>query len=444
MTVPTPVAIFEELRFVWELMAAEYLFLLPFARRKPRWLRRTLAGVVLFSVLSQFYFPWQGFCQGVLPLSMADLFTGLWYVPLALATMLYSRVCFQITVCDALYIGISGYAAQHLVYVTVHELLALDWYPQLTACLPLYALVSLAACGLLYSLLYRVMARPLSLCGGELNQDTTAHILHYVLLLAVLIFCTLSCQHLFHFDPAIRILSAQLGFLICAMILGIQYLSCRNILAQREQAVIHQMLRDGERHYTHSKELIEMVNRSVHDLKHTCQALRTMDESERLAFVSELEQNVAMYRRLVHADNEAVNTILVEKTLSCEKEGIRLACSLGHLELDFLSLPDLYTLLGNAIDNAVEGVRNLPDPEKRVVQLSIQTSGGFVSIQTNNYYAGELTLENGLPRTTKRDPAGHGYGLKSIRYLARKYGGSMSVSARDGVFVLQIMLPVQS
>ena len=127
-----------------------------------------------------------------------------------------------------------------------------------------------------------------------------------------------------------------------------------------------------------------------------------------------------------------------------EKEGIRLACSLGHLELDFLSLPDLYTLLGNAIDNAVEGVRNLPDPEKRVVQLSIQTSGGFVSIQTNNYYAGELTLENGLPRTTKRDPAGHGYGLKSIRYLARKYGGSMSVSARDGVFVLQIMLPVQS
>ena len=38
-------AIFEELRFVWELMAAEYLFLLPFARRKKGWLPLAIGGI---------------------------------------------------------------------------------------------------------------------------------------------------------------------------------------------------------------------------------------------------------------------------------------------------------------------------------------------------------------------------------------------------------------
>ena len=34
----------------------------------------------------------------------------------------------------------------------------------------------------------------------------------------------------------------------------------------------------------------------------------------------------------------------------------------------------------------------------------------------------------------------HGFGLRSIRYLAQKYGGHMELSDADGLFTLQIML----
>ena len=163
------------------------------------------------------------------------------------------------------------------------------------------------------------------------------------------------------------------------MILGLQFFSYRMIQAGRERAVIQQMLRDGERQYAHSKELIDMVNRSVHDLKHTLRALRTMQESDRMAFVEETERNLEQYQQLVHTDNEILNTILAEKSLYCQSRGIRFACTLGKTELSFVSMPDLYTLLGNAIDNAVEGVTRLEEGEKRVVQLSIQTGGGCVS-----------------------------------------------------------------
>lgn len=433
-------AIFEELRFVWELMAAEYLFLLPFARRKKGWLPLAIGGLVLFSLLSQGYFFWLERVEQYGELGRQ--LVGQWYIVLALLTVAYSRLCFSITLCDALYIGISGYAAQHVVYVLVHEVLALAVFPAITRHLLLYAAVSVLACAGFYTFLYRMFARRLSLCGGQLNPDTPAAILYHVLLLAVLMFCTFGCQRLFHFDVSIRMLSAQIGVLVCLLILGLQFFSYRMIQAGRERAVIQQMLRDGERQYAHSKELIDMVNRSVHDPKHTLRALRTMQESDRMAFVEETERNLEQYQRLVHTDNELLNTILAEKSLYCESRGIRFTCTLGKAELDFVSVPDLYTLLGNAIDNAVESVIQLQEEEKRVVQLSIQTSGGCVCIQTNNYYAGRLQLENGLPRTTKADAAAHGYGLRSIRYLAKKYGGSMSVSCRDQVFVLQVILPI--
>ena len=39
--------------------------------------------------------------------------------------------------------------------------------------------------------------------------------------------------------------------------------------------------------------------------------------------------------------------------------------------------------------------------------------------------------------------ANHGFGMKSIRYLAEKYGGMMEYSAEGGLFTMQIMIPVK-
>ena len=46
------------------------------------------------------------------------------------------------------------------------------------------------------------------------------------------------------------------------------------------------------------------------------------------------------------------------------------------------------------------------------------------------------------PPTTKGDRNLHGYGLKSIRATAERYGGSATVQAEDGWFTLGIMIPI--
>ena len=53
-----------------------------------------------------------------------------------------------------------------------------------------------------------------------------------------------------------------------------------------------------------------------------------------------------------------------------------------------------------------------------------------------------MQFVDGLPLTTKRNQAYHGFGIKSMRHLAEKYGGYLVTSLENQVFTLQILLPM--
>ncbi len=107
---------------------------------------------------------------------------------------------------------------------------------------------------------------------------------------------------------------------------------------------------------------------------------------------------------------------------------------------NFLTEREIYSLFGNALDNALEAVSKIEDPEKRMITLKSNSRGDLVVLQVENTYAGDMTLsENALPHTTKTG-SGHGFGLRSISRLAEKHGGSMSLRTENGVFKLSVIM----
>ena len=50
-------------------------------------------------------------------------------------------------------------------------------------------------------------------------------------------------------------------------------------------------------------------------------------------------------------------------------------------------------------------------------------------------------VENGALVTTKEDSESHGYGMRSIKGVAEKYGGTAEFFVRDHVFYLVVALP---
>lgn len=102
---------------------------------------------------------------------------------------------------------------------------------------------------------------------------------------------------------------------------------------------------------------------------------------------------------------------------------------------------DIYSLFGNLLDNAIEAVSALDDG-KRIIGLRVRAVGDLLSINAHNYYENKLTLDNGIPETTKKDKQYHGFGLKSIQYVCDKYGGDLSINTQNNVFTVNILFPL--
>ena len=125
--------------------------------------------------------------------------------------------------------------------------------------------------------------------------------------------------------------------------------------------------------------------------------------------------------------------------------GVQITCVADGALLNFMHVMDICTIFGNALDNALESVIMLTDPQKRLIHVTVSAQRSFVSIQVLNYCEQEIKKEaDGMPKTTKSDKKNHGFGLKSIRYAVEKYGGSVVVNLNKNWFELRILIPEQS
>ena len=106
-----------------------------------------------------------------------------------------------------------------------------------------------------------------------------------------------------------------------------------------------------------------------------------------------------------------------------------------------MSMMDVYSLFGNAVDNAVEAVCGLDDPAQKTIDIKTERVGGMVTVTVTNYFVGILRLRDGLPITSKRVETGyHGLGIKSMRMIAQKYHGDLQFQADGGLFTLIVYL----
>jgi len=207
-----------------------------------------------------------------------------------------------------------------------------------------------------------------------------------------------------------------------------------------EQLALRQILQQRESQYEFSRENIEMINRKAHDLKHQIRALEQVSDEERRKQLRQTRKAIDFYDAVVKTGNEALDTLLTEKSVYCSNRSIRLSCTVSTKQLEKIGLVDLYTLLGNAIDNAIESVDKLEE-EKRLISLTIRDQGKMLYLQVDNYYDGVIEMEEGLPVTTKQDKDNHGYGVKSMKMIVDRYRGTMRVHTEGQIFSLQILIP---
>ena len=139
--------------------------------------------------------------------------------------------------------------------------------------------------------------------------------------------------------------------------------------------------------------------------------------------------------------NETLDIVLSEYRIYCASHGILFTAFADGAALRGMGVADICSLFGNIMENAVEACERVQDPARRVISLNVRSLAGQVSVCAENYFEGEVRFADGLPVTRKEDTFRHGYGVKSIRMIAEKYGGTMQCGAAGGLFSVRVLFP---
>ena len=210
----------------------------------------------------------------------------------------------------------------------------------------------------------------------------------------------------------------------------------------QEVTVIQTLMEKQAQQYLNNQENIEMVNHKYHDMKQMLLVLNAdTDEQEKSKYLKEIYQDIQKYEACGKTGNSILDTILSEKHLYCIRNEIQLSYVIDGKWLEMINAMDLCVIFGNALDNAIECVSQISDVSKRLIHVTVYNKNQFLFLIFENIFEQPLVMKEGLPVTNK-DKDYHGYGLKSIQYVVKKYDGAMRVSTHKKWFQLKILIPL--
>lgn len=424
-----------------EMLTAALVFILPLEKRKRPLLRTVgLAACVclLFhlSVLlvEQLYVHEYGWIQEQASTQGGYLSTLFWCGLLFLLLIPMILCVCRISLREAVYCAACAYLVEHIVYcIRLLENWVLAPNEVSTG-----GVLYFADYILVYALAYVLFVRKMVQKGHCATSAIQSLGLTVSVLVVVLVMSILASAYDFEEIHAVYALFC------CVYALYGQLRQQQKQSLEQELALQKQLWQQQKGQYEMSRDNIQLINQKCHDLKHQVNALRHIDEPEyKNAFIDSLQDAVMIYDTKIETGNEILNTVLTEKSLRCQQEHITLTCLAEGSALAFLDAVDLYTLFGNALDNAMKAVSQLEEAS-RLIRVTVRRRSDLILVQVENPYQGTLTLEDGLPETGKGDKGWHGFGLRSIRSIAERYQGIFQISTEGQLFRLRVTFPADA
>ncbi len=375
-----------------------------------------------------------------------NLHIYLW-IPCMLAAVLLMYL-FMYLICDDTKLVIGYYCAR--AFLLAELAASLEWQlASYTAVIKPAPVIQILILVVVYSLVF-VWAYHMEkgIVRGFFQLEINVHEFLASVIIAAAVFAFSNLSFIFSNTPFTTQITADVFYvrtlvdLAGIMILYVYQSRICELLAEKELSNIHSMLKAQYDKYRNYQTTFDVINMKYHDLKHQIAGLRAeMTEGERQKWIDSLEQELESYSPELETGNSVLDTLIAGKMMNCQVHDIKVTCVADGNILDFMHVADICTIFGNALDNAIENVTLIEDPEKRLIHITVSPKKNFVLIQINNYCESQIMMKNGYPVTTKADKDNHGFGLKSIRYTVEKYHGTVKFEVNKNWFELNILIP---
>ena len=219
----------------------------------------------------------------------------------------------------------------------------------------------------------------------------------------------------------------------------------RNQLLEEQDKLIKVKEAEKYQSYQKSKEAEEKMRRINHDLNHHFNYLLACGEDvgKIQEYIKNLKGEVNEVAKYFDTGSSIVDLILQEQYERAEKLGIKLMVVGGFEEELKVEPAVLSVILGNLLNNAVEGASKTKSEYKDInVTFYQEPKKEFYLEASNTADIDNLKVKDGVLETTKEDKSLHGIGLKSVRKAVRENKGTMRINTENNMFVVEIHIPI--
>ena len=193
---------------------------------------------------------------------------------------------------------------------------------------------------------------------------------------------------------------------------------------------------------------IEVMYRKMrgwrHDYHNHIQVLKANlslgQQEQALEYLDRLDEDLSSVDTYLRTGNVMVDAILNSKLSLIQEKNISVDATAIVPQDITISGIDLSILIGNLLDNAMEGCMRIPEEKDRFIRI-------YVDIVKKQLY---ISVINSMKGTGKKagerfisDKRGsHGFGLDRIDDIVAKYHGYLNRQTEEGVFATEVMLPL--
>jgi len=197
----------------------------------------------------------------------------------------------------------------------------------------------------------------------------------------------------------------------------------------KQQEMVHEIRR-----------IQQQISLLKHDMKnHTLVILSYLEENktvEAKKYAGEILDKLNRMYTYVNVGNSLLSYIINSKLSNAKEQGIKIKAEIENLSFSYMDSVDFSSLLNNMLDNAINGALHSADKK---LEVYIVSEKGFDVITVKNSIDGSVLKENPKLVSMKEEP-GHGYGMKQMKEVTKKYEGNMDIYEKNGMFIVSVLL----
>ena len=436
------------IRYSLQLMLLVSVFLIGEPRRKYFLVRLIPSLAVYFGVVTVLSFVWTWIgdvAGGPVPF----VFSSIVNFTIMFAMMLGGiYVCFDVKLIDVIFDGTGGYALQHAIFCLITIITYFtgkfdtDTFGGLLLDYALFRIIPYVVVALVF---YFYVIKPKRVSGeleyknGRMIFFSAVIFLGAVILNEFAFFIPGSGNQLSNtFTSAV--VCKGYSILCCVVSQAMLFSISKNEKTEHDKYLQKRIFEIQRSQYSISKETVELFNIKFHDMKHMIDVLGSGDANGKEDVIKSLKEEISGTGVIFDTGNKALDTVLMQKSLVCQSNGIRFTCLADGQLTKIIDDMDLYVLVANILDNAINAVKPLEEA-KRSIELTIGESGGALLVRCENYCGKDTRFVDGLP-VTDGDKRYHGFGTRSILHTVEKYKGAARMYQDGDVFHTDLVFPL--